>query len=222
MTAGADLLRDRRRADAFPGGPRDRRIRFLYNALPVGVGMVLAVMIITPMFPRGEVSFLLDRNKVAMTHERLAVSSANYRGQDDKGRAFSVSAGRAVQHSASVPIVQMSELSAQLEMASGPTRVTARQGSYEMDKERVLMSGPVDFRSNDGYQMTTSGVAVDLKERRAFGAGGVSGTMQTGTFSASTMAVDMAARTVTLEGRARLRMVPGQKLTGQKQVAQKP
>jgi lipopolysaccharide export system protein LptC len=211
MTIGADLLRDRRRADAVPGGARDRRIRVLFNALPVGVGMVLAVMIITPIFPRGEISFLLDRTKVAMTHERLLVNHANYRGEDDQGRAFSLSAGQAVQHSARVPVVQMQDLVARMQMADGPTDVTAKIGSYEMDKERVLVSGPVQFSSADGYRMTTSAVAVDLKSRRAFGAGGVSGSMQTGTFGADRMGVDLNARTVTLEGRAHLRMTPGQK-----------
>ena len=96
MTLGADLLRDRRRANAAPGGPHDRLVHFLFSALPIGVGMIVAVMVITPIFPRNEVSFLLDRNKVAITEDRLKVESAMYRGDDDRGRPFTLTAGSAV------------------------------------------------------------------------------------------------------------------------------
>jgi lipopolysaccharide export system protein LptC len=141
----------------------------------------------------------------------VEVKNATYRGTDDKGRPFAVSAGQAVQHSARVPVVQMRDLAARLEMSDGPTQVTALTGSYDMDAERVEASGPVHFHSAGGYHLLTSGVAVDLKTRKAFASGGVTGSMQTGTFSADTMAVDMAERTVTLQGRAKLRMVPGAK-----------
>ncbi len=207
MTAIADRLRDTRRADALPGGPRDRRIAFLWRALPIGVGMVLAVMVVTPMFPRGEVSFLLDRTKVAMTSERLAVQQATYRGTDDQGRAFALNAGQAVQHSANVPLVAMRDLVATMQMKDGPTQLAAKTGEYEIDKERVTVSGPVQFASQDGYRLTTSSVAVDLKARRATGTGGVNGSLKSGTFSADRMVVDLTDRRVTLQGRAHFRMV---------------
>ena len=81
MTAQADLIRDRRRAYAAPGGFHDRMVRVLARGLPAVVGVIVAVMMITPLFPRNEVSFLLDRNKVAITSDRLKVSDATYRGE---------------------------------------------------------------------------------------------------------------------------------------------
>jgi lipopolysaccharide export system protein LptC len=38
----------------------------------------------------------------------------------------------------------------------------------------------------------------------------VTGTVPAGTFSASRISADLGERTVTLEGNARLRMIPGQ------------
>jgi lipopolysaccharide export system protein LptC len=209
MSGSAETLRHRRRADAAPGGPHDRKVRFLFSALPIGVGMIGAVMIITPMFPRGEVSFLLDRNKVAMAKERLAVSQAHYRGQDSQGRAFSLTAGQAVQHSASVPVVVMQDLVAQMQMQDGPSAVSATSGRYDINRERMDLSGPVQFKGADGYSMVTSSVALDLKSRRAFGTGGVSGTVPAGTFSADRISADLPERRVVLEGHARLRMAGG-------------
>ena len=62
----------------------------------------------------------------------------------------------------------------------------------------------------DGYRMAASGVVVDLKDKSLVGGGGVSGAVPAGTFSANRLVADLDARTVALEGNARLRMVPGQ------------
>lgn len=208
MTIGADLLRNRRCAKAAPGGSHDRMIRFLFSALPIGVGMITAVMVVSPIFPHGEVSFLLDRNKVAVAKERLSVASATYRGKDDKGRAFELSAGQAVQHSASVPVVEIQALKASLAMDSGPAHVQAPSARYDINQERMQVAGPVQFSESDGYRMQTSRVDIDLKTKRATGTGGVTGTVPAGTFSANHMTVDLSQRIVVLEGRARLRMTP--------------
>ena len=208
MTAGADQLRDRRRAHAAPGGRHDRIVRVLFSALPAGVGVVVAVMVITPMFPRGEVSFLLDRNKVAITRERLQVSNATYRGMDDQSRPFSLSAQQAVQHSAAEPVVQMQQMIARLQLRDGPAQVVAPQGSYDIAHEHMDVAGPVHFHAADGYSMVTSSVGIDLRTHRAVGTGGVSGTLPAGTFTADSIAMDMTERDVVLQGHARMRMTP--------------
>ena len=65
-TNEAKQLRNQRQHFAAPGGSHDRLVTFLGKALPMGVGIVASLMIITPLSPGTEVSFLLDRNKVAM------------------------------------------------------------------------------------------------------------------------------------------------------------
>ena len=75
-TSEARALRSRRQHFAAPGGSHDRMVRVLARVLPMGVGVIAALMIITPLSPRGEVSFLLDRNKVALIDERLSVDNA--------------------------------------------------------------------------------------------------------------------------------------------------
>ena len=67
----------------------------------------------------------------------------------------------------------------------------------------------IRFDSADGYRITTSGVGLDLKARTLASDGAVTGTMPLGTFSANSMRADLNARTVRLEGRARLRITQG-------------
>ncbi len=209
MTQAADQIRDQRRQWAAPGGSHDRMVRVLARWLPGLVGVVAAAMIIGPLFPKGEISFLLDRNKVAMTGERLRVADAMYRGEDDKGHPFTVTAGSAVQVSAREPVVSMRYLAARIRMADGPAQLSAVAGDYDYDAETVNVTGPVQFTAADGYRMTTSHVAIDLKGRRVQGSGGVSGAVPAGTFSAERIVADLEARSIALEGNARLQMAPG-------------
>lgn len=208
-TSEARLLRSRRQRFAAPGGSHDRLVGFLGRALPMAVGVIAALMIITPLSPRGEVSFLLDRNKVAQIDERLSVDNAMYRGRDDKGRPFSVLAGEAVQRSSIEGLVRMRDLVAQLLLNDGPARLSADGGTYDIAAETVSVAGPVRLTASDGYAMLARGVSVDLKARTMRGVGGVSGEVPAGTFSAETMRADLTARTITLEGNARMTMVPG-------------
>ena len=202
----ADTMRARRQAFAAPGGFHDRLVRMLGIALPAAVGVVVATMVVTPLFPRGDVSFLLDRNKVAVTDQRLRVDQATYRGQDNKGRTFTVSAGSAIQHSAAEPVVALRDLTARLQFDDGAALVVAPTARYDIRSDMMKVDGPVDFRRADGYHMVTSGLAIDLKHRSATGAGGVSGTVPTGSFRADRVSADLAARTVVLDGGAHLHM----------------
>lgn len=209
MSVEAIQIRNRRRQFAAPGGAHDRLVGFLAKALPAAIGLVAAVMILVPLSPRGEISFLLDRNKVAITGERLKVDDAAYRGQDQRGRGFVVTAGTAVQRSAETPVVEMLDLKAQMNLIDGPARIQAPRGAYDYDSEKIAVSGPVQFDAPDGYRMSTRNVAIDVKSQVAIGSGGVEGTVPTGTFRADSMKADLENRTVTLEGNARLHMTPG-------------
>lgn len=208
----AETLRSTRRAIAAPGGPHDRLVKRLSRLLPAAIGVIAALMILVPFSPRNEVSFILDRNKVAIAPDRLRVENAMYRGQDAKGRAFSITAGEAVQQSARVPLVQMKDLQARILLPEGPAVLGAQTGHYDIDKEQVAIDGLVQFTAADGYQMVARNVSIDLMQKALVGQGKVEGATPTGTFSADRVFADLGARTVKLDGHARMRMTPGKSL----------
>ncbi|HEU4649951.1 MAG TPA: LPS export ABC transporter periplasmic protein LptC [Croceibacterium sp.] len=210
MSQQADQIRDRRRAFAAPGSPLDRAVRVLAVALPALVGAVVAAMLIAPLSPRGEVSFILDRNKVGLSEDRLRVDRAMYRGSDKRGRPFSVSAGEAVQASARVPIVRLRDLTAEMLFDDGPAVLSAPAGRYDIEQQKVTVDGLINFKAADGYRLSASGVSVSLPDRSLVGQGQVEGSVPAGTFRADGIRADLDERSVTLEGNARLRMVPGQ------------
>lgn len=192
----------------MPGGAHDRLIGFLSKALPIAIGAIAAVMLLSPLSQSNEVSFLLDRNKVAITKERIRVSHAMYRGQDKKGQPFSLTAGSAVQQSSAVPVVKMEDIVARLLLSDGPAELFARQADYNFSDSKVAVVGPVDLRSASGYRLVARGVSVDLRNRRITGSSGVDGALPAGSFKSDRIFVDLDGRVVTLDGNARLRMDP--------------
>lgn len=209
MSEAAERSRDSRRRWAVPGSRHDALIRVLRVALPMGIGALFAFMSIAPLTIVGDMSFLLDKNKVDVAKERLRVTEALYRGEDAKGQAFALRAGSAVQATSREPVVRLRDLSASLAMRDGPAMLRANQALYDMDREQVAVVGPVTYQSADGYRLVTRDVNLDLKSRRIASRGAVEGRMPLGTFSGSRMSADLPARTVRLEGRARLHIVQG-------------
>ena len=200
--------RSRRPRWAAPGSRHDRKVALLSFGLPVGIGVLAAFLVMAPIYQSGDVSFVLDKNKVEVARERMRIQAAQYRGQDGKGQAFTLDAGSALQRSSAEPVVELRTLDATLSLSDGPARLHADTGRYDMRSEQVHVDGPIRFAGPDGYHLDTHDATVDLKQNRLASGGAVTGATRQGTFSANRMRADLDARTVTLDGNVHLRTGP--------------
>ena len=210
MSEAARRQLDRRQHWAAPGGRHDKVVKYLQIILPASVGVLLAFLAMAPLQTSNELSFLLSRDNVEIATERLRVESARYSGSDGAGRPFELNAAYALQRSSATPIVELEDLSAQLELDDGLAFIVANNGLYNLEDEVVTIDGPLEFRAADGYRLRTSNVLVELEDREMRSAGEVDGQIPLGAFSAENMRVDLPSRTVFLEGDARLRIVQGE------------
>ncbi|MEE9434453.1 MAG: LPS export ABC transporter periplasmic protein LptC [Sphingorhabdus sp.] len=239
MSALAEQQRTRRQYFAAPGGSHDRLIRLLRVLLPAIVGVLIAVLAFSPFTENRELSFLLAKNEVDVAPERMRVTDALYRGEDSKGRPFSLRAGSAVQKSSTEPVIRMSQLSGRMMMASGPATVIASRSVYDLDTEEVRVNGPMSFESAEGYSLTANdavlamktqivrslgrasftgkdgftlvanNVEIDLRAKRMESHGRVNGRTRIGTFSANKLRADLNTRNVKLIGNAQLHIRQG-------------
>jgi lipopolysaccharide export system protein LptC len=229
MSQLADIERNKRQAFAAPGGSFDRLIGVLRVALPAGVGALAAILIISPATDRNEFSFLLDRNTVEKSPERLKVESALYRGQDKDGFPFTLRGESAIQKTSSVQVVELSGLLASFSIKGKPAEVSAQRGAFDMRANTVRVRGPMQFSSDSGYALTANDVSLDLETKtltsngrvdgsdadsslsagaatgdwdaQKFGlSGGVSGRLPFGTYSAAMLAVDLTKEQARLSG----------------------
>lgn len=194
---------------ASPGGRHDRLIAIARVALPATIGLLSAGLVFAPLAMRSEVSFVLAKDSVLVAKERMRVTAATYRGEDSRGQPFQLTAGSAIQATSSDPVVKLSDLTASIALRDGPASLHADSGRYDMDREIVSIVGPVVFSSADGYRLETRDVAVGLKSRKLASGGRVDGKMPLGSFSANRIQADLGARTVVLDGGARLHIVQG-------------
>jgi lipopolysaccharide export system protein LptC len=171
--------------------------------------VLLAYLFLSPLQKKQEISFLLDKNKVETAKERLRLQQAQYRGQDNQGRPFSIDAAQAVQASSSDPVVEIGGMAARIALAEGLATIEAERGRYNMTAQKVDIPGSILVKAPDGYQLDTRGVSVDFNTRIVRSAGRVEGRMKLGSFSADRMVADIGKREVQLNGRARLHIVQG-------------
>jgi|SRR5690242_15610189 len=209
MSEVARQIRSARQVWAAPGSSHDRLIGSLRVLLPIAIGVLAAFLVMAPLTRSGDSSFLLAKNNVAVAQERLKIERASYRGQDSKGRPFELTANSAIQKSSAEPIVRLNGLAAKIGLSDGPAKIVANQGRYNMNTEQVALDGPITFRSAGGYALDTADATVDLKTRTMESQGAVTGSAPQGTFSADRMSANLENRSVTLDGHARLRIVPG-------------
>jgi lipopolysaccharide export system protein LptC len=209
MSEAALRERDDKQRWAGPGSAHDRLVRWSKIALPSAVGVLIAVLMLAPLDKKDDVSFILDKKKVEQAPERMRVEAARYSGTDDKGRMFLMTANRAVQRSADVPLVDINGMFARLALEQGPLFIAANTARYNIDTQHVAIAGPVRVAGPDGYRLATRDVTVDLKARQLASAGPVSGQMRLGSFQAGQLKADLGERKVVLDGGARLKIVQG-------------
>ena len=209
MSEAATRGRIVRQRWAVPGSAHDQLVRWSKIVLPMAVGVLIAILAVAPLGKNGDVSFILDKKKVENAPERMRVEAARYVGADNKGQKFEITANSAIQRSSEIPVVDLQGMFARLAMDQGPLMIVANQGRYNLDTQQIGINGPIRVAGGDGYRIATRDVHVDLKERKLQSEGPVAGQIRLGQFQASQLKADLDARTVVLDGRARLKIVQG-------------
>jgi lipopolysaccharide export system protein LptC len=209
MSEAALAERLRKQSWAAPGGLHDIIVRTSKVVLPSSIGVLLAYLALAPLQKGPEISFILDKRKVDVAKERMRVEAAQYRGQDDLGRLFTIDAASAVQANSRDPIVDIAGMAARIILENGPASIRANKGRYDMEAESVNVIGPIMVTAADGYRLQTRDVAVDLNARTLQSRGRVEGRMPLGRFSADRLTANLPQKEVVLSGNARLRIEQG-------------
>ncbi len=196
MSEVAARLRSQRRVWAHPGSSHDRIVRLALIVLPIGDRRARAhSWSLAPLFMGGDVSFVLDKNKVAMSaRSGCASTSAEYRGHDEKGQPFPLHAGSAVQKSSAEPIVQLRDLARRRSRCpTGPPRSPPIADATTWTPNGSRSTARSSFQTSDGYTLNTHDATVDLKTRVMQSGGAVTGNTPTGTFSGDKLTADPGA-----------------------------
>lgn len=137
--------------------------------LPVLALALLSAIALWPEFQRAEeTGRLAYRRATSGQPEGAAVIDARYRGVDENGRPFTVTATRADQ--ATEERILLDDPKADLTLESGQwVMVEAEKGVYVQRVDHLDLSGGVVIWHDNGTTLRTPAAAVDLKAGAAAG-----------------------------------------------------
>ncbi len=188
------------------GGAYDRWLWLAKRLLPILAGALLITLVLLPVFGTREFSFMLDKNRVAVSHDRLQLIRPVYQGSDSQGQRFIIEAARAVQRSSADPTVELQGLNARLNSVNGVAEVSAPLGDYDLKTEHLTVRGSLNVSRADGYHFETAMAEVDLKARTAMSRSGVSGTAPMGTFRADGFELNIDTGRIVFSGHTRVHL----------------
>jgi lipopolysaccharide export system protein LptC len=177
---------------------RSRLIRLARRALPVTIGVVLALIIGT-LVVRG----LLQRFGDVRGGAGLSIhmTNAQFFGRDKSGQPFVLSAAEAARDDRDIARIVLTKPQLVLD-AGGPrsSRISARQGVYRQDDRIVRLWGGVTVRDGQGDVFVTERAIVDTIHNTVNGPAPVKGGGGMGSITAQSFAIIGDEQQVVLRG----------------------
>ncbi len=187
----------------------DDFVALMRVALPLLAVVMALVILLSPVFRHEELSFLINREKLDIGGDAVEVVRPRYRGVDDEGRPFVLSAERARQEHPDAPEVRLENLTLDFAMKDGRTAsLNAPSARWRSGEDLVLLEEGLEGRTSDGYVLHAANGEVDLVARRLVLRGGVTGSGPLGRFEAGSGRFEMEERRLLLFGPVRFRILP--------------
>ncbi|MGU3492440.1 LPS export ABC transporter periplasmic protein LptC [Xanthobacteraceae bacterium A53D] len=142
------------------------RVRFIKRLLPLAIVLGLGAMIALPILSRMtmKVELPFELGTLSLTGTRLSMEAPKLTGFTDDNRAYSISAGSAIQDVTKPDIIGLTDISARLELANkGWATVKSRTGALDTKTQAIKLSDGVDLATNGGYAGTLQDAEVDVK-----------------------------------------------------------
>ncbi len=190
------------------GGWRDQLRSNLIWILPIASLLLLGLMLVWPFMSGRQASFILSKQGIEANNDVLRMKRPQYRGRDNKGRPFVISAAHATQKDNKNPLVELVDLDATINVTEGQAQVRADRGIFDIKREQLRIAGKISVERADGYIFNTRDALLDLPSRVATGKNGVTGQTPVGSFYAKSFRVNVETGLVTFEGGVKMRITP--------------
>jgi lipopolysaccharide export system protein LptC len=188
-----------------PRGIARRRllVNWTKRLLPLAALMLLAVIAFWPQLSVvGDISRVAFR-RVTITPDGGKLSDARYRGVDQRGRPYTLTAVTAMQ--VNPERVNLAEPQADIQLESGVWMLLrSREGVYMQHQDLLDMSGDVTLYRDDGTTMRSKTATMNLKTGMVVGADTVSAEGPFGTLDATGYTLMDKGDIIQFSGPARL------------------
>lgn len=182
-------------------------VRGMKLLLPAtAVALIVLVFVWPQLFPKLDLIAGMFR-VTAEDLQSLQVVRARFVGTDSEGRPYTVTAERASQTSATAKSVLLTKPHADITLADGTwLALSANHGTFYRETQQLALSGEVVLYHDQGYELSTASVDIDIKAGTAESGDPVMAHGPLGILTGSGFRVEERGARIFLKGPASLTM----------------
>jgi lipopolysaccharide export system protein LptC len=181
-----------------------RMVAAMRLALPTFAALLLAALVAWSKFGLDGDRFLLAMGALGARHiESLSMNNPHFAGVDDKKRPFSLTAKQATQEDNNGDIIDLASPQADITLEDGAwLSLSSDKGRYRREARLLDLDGVVNLFHDQGYEMHTRDVRVNLAQGKAVSKNAVQGQGPAGDLTAEGIEVLDGGKRVLLLGRS--------------------
>lgn len=198
-----DQFTVRRRA---PGKSYSRFVRGMRLLLPLLAAGVVGLLF---AWPRVESTMEAIPKESVIQQERQVganeLLNPHYESRDRKDQPYTITAARAMQSASDPQVVLLESPAADITLKNGTwLAARAKKGTYRQQDERLLLEGEVRLFRDDGYELLTEKMLVNIKSQEAWSDAPVRAQGPAGTLDATGLTANGAKETLVFTGPVKL------------------
>jgi lipopolysaccharide export system protein LptC len=184
-----------------------RMVAAMRLVLPALAAVLLGLLALWSKFGLDGNRLLLDvRSAGPTTIDSMSMSNPHFEGIDEKKQPFNVTAERATQLDKNADVVDLKGPQADMTLENGAwLALSADSGRYERRAQLLDLSGGVSLFHDQGYELHTSVLRVDLATSRASSDQAVQGQGPAGNLRGQGLVISDGGKRMLLTGRAHMK-----------------
>jgi lipopolysaccharide export system protein LptC len=194
---------------------RTRVVAAMRLILPTIAALLLAALALWSRFGFDSNSFRLAMGSLGLASiDTLSMENPHFEGIDDKKRPFSLSAAKATQVDEQTDVIELAAPQADITLEDGAwLTLTADRGSYRRTAQLLDLNGQVNLFHDQGYELHTRDVHIDLSKGSAVSNQAVDGHGPSGELTAQGMEVTDGGKHIRFLGLTRLTLYNASQLS---------
>ena len=176
-------------------------VALMKRALPLAASVVLVAVLVYSFIPRQPDRMTMTFQSRSTFENDLSMVKPRLTGVDDDGNPFVITADIAIQDPKNIHRGNMKNIQADMTLDNGRwLNTTATEGAFDMDRGTLNLRKGIALFTDDGYELHTASVDVDMKKGQFHGPGTVTGHGPFGTMRADRFDVDHKKQLLHLTG----------------------
>ena len=143
-----------------------RKARLILPLIAIGI---VAIVMTWGHIQSDDLMPVIEETKAPDTLGKNELLNPKFESTDDRKQPYTIAAKRAIQGEENENLIILEEPSASILLNSGNRiEIKSKQGAFRQDNKRLLLKNDVKLFHDDGYQMETEELHIDLDKNLAW------------------------------------------------------